>query len=917
MADAPMVDTMEPRLFRYIWRHSRREQTVILALVLAALPIYFVSLNLPRMIVNGPISGEGYGAGEASPLFGRVVLPFGPEGWVLFEGVALDRGGMLVALSMVFLGLVLVNGLFKFAINTFKGLMGERLLRRLRYELVDRVLRFPTPHFRRVRASEVATMVKDEVEPLGGFIGDAFVLPLYQAGLALTALIFILVQSVFLGLLALGVVLLQAFLIPWLRQPILELGRQRQLAARNLAGRVAEIVDGIHELRTHDTTNYARADISDRLGRIFWIRAALYQRKFMVKFLNNFLSQLTPFLFYLVGGLLVIRGQMDIGQLVAVIAAYKDLPAPIKELINWDHQRNDVQIKYEQVVDHFNPDGLVPAERQRLNQTEAEPLTEQIRLQNVNVIDDSGARYLEGVSFAIPPAARIGVVGPLGGGKEYLAPLLVRIISPTEGEITLGAKDLQDLPDHVMGRRLAYAGPDAFLFPLSVRDNLVQVLRNGPVTDIPPRDPAQRRQRERQRREAEASGNAPFGLEADWIDYAAIDAQGPHELDLRLIEAAEIVDLKDDLYELGLRGSADPGRFPDVDTRLLKARRRIAERLNTETAGTVIELFEPGKFNRNATIGENILFGTPRGRDFAPGAIAAHPHMQKVLADVGLTEDLLAMGMEIASTMVEMFADLPPDHEFFDQFSFISSRSLPEFQALTNRLSRAGLDTATPDERARLKALPFMYIESRHRLRLITPDVEAKVLAAREAFAAGLPQALTDAVDFFDPDRYSPGASVLDNVLLGRIAYGQAGAQGTVRRIVSEVLEELDLTLIVLCLGLDFEVGAGGRRLTGAQRQKLGLARALVKRPDLLIVDLALAGLDAASQNRIMDRVLSSPHVRGVVWVLSRAEMAERFDQVLVLEDSQIVEHGPYGRLAEAGGALSRMLKTGVVQRVR
>ena len=55
----------------------------------------------------------------------------------------------LLALSLVFLLLVIINGLFKFVINTSKGRMGERMLRRLRYELSDRVLRFPIPHLRK------------------------------------------------------------------------------------------------------------------------------------------------------------------------------------------------------------------------------------------------------------------------------------------------------------------------------------------------------------------------------------------------------------------------------------------------------------------------------------------------------------------------------------------------------------------------------------------------------------------------------------------------------------------------------------------------------------------------------------------------------------------------------------------------
>ncbi len=904
-----MAQKLEPNLFRYIWRHSRREQIIILCMVVAALPIYFASLNLPRMIVNGPIAGEGYAAQDPTPLFGRIAVPWGGGEWVLFEGVALDRVGMLIALAFVFLGLVLINGLIKFAINTFKGLMGERLLRRLRYELIDRVLRFPTSHFRRVKSSEVASMVKDEVEPLGGFIGDAFVLPLYQVGLAATALIFIMAQSVSLGILAFAVVLVQTFLIPWLRKPILQLGRQRQLAARDLAVRVAEMVDGVQEIRTNDTTNFARADITDRLGRIFWIRAELFQRKFFVKFLNNFLSQVTPFLFYLVGGFLVIRNQMDIGQLVAVIAAYKDLPGPIKELINWDHQRADVQIKYEQVVDHFNPDGLLPAERQSVAGPNAPSLDGEIRMQSVSLIDDSGARFVENMTFSIPPQGRIGVVGPLGGGKEYLGPLLARIIPPTVGEITVGQEDLQDLPDHVVGRRFAYVGPDAFLFPHSVRDNLLHVLRHEPVSLEIPLDPAMRRSWDRERREAMAAGNAPFTIHADWIDYNAIAATGPNDLESHMLKVADLVELRDDLYEFGLHGLADPDRFPGVDERLVEARHQIAARLEAETQGQLIELFEPGRFNRNATIGENILFGMPRGPAFAPGAIAGHPYMKKILESVGLTDDLMAMGLEIATTMVEIFADLPPDHEFFDQFSFISSRSLPDFQALTNRLNRAGLEAATPEERARLKALPFIYIETRHRLKLITPEIEAKVIAAREAFAARLPEDLEGTVDFFDPERYSPSASVLDNVLLGRIAYGQAGAQTTVRDIVSCVLDDLDLTQIVLCLGLDYQVGTGGRRLTAAQRQKLALARALLKRSDLLIVDLALAVFDGPTQTRILERVMGSDHVKRVVWTLSRPDLARGFDHVLVVEDGHIVAQGRYDTLAQdSAGPLERML---------
>ena len=373
---------MEPNLFKYVWRHSRAEQVVILLLVLLSLPFYYFSLNLPKQIVNEGIQGQGFEGPGSTQTFLGIELPFGAEIFGapvrLLDGFELEQQNMLLALSFSFLALVIVNGMFKLAINTRKGRLGERLLRRLRFELADRILRFPLPHLKRVKPSEMATMVKDEVEPLGGFIGDAFATPLFLGGQAATALLFIMVQSVWLGLVAAAVVLLQSFLIPRLRRRILVLGRERQLTARELAGRIGEIIDGAVEVQSHDATNYARADMAARLGRIFKIRYEIYQRKFFVKFLNNFLAQLTPFVFYAGGGLLAISGNLDIGALVAVIAAYKDLPGPIKELIDWDQQRLDVQIKYEQVIGQFQPPQLIDPALQSPDNDPGPPLKGEI-----------------------------------------------------------------------------------------------------------------------------------------------------------------------------------------------------------------------------------------------------------------------------------------------------------------------------------------------------------------------------------------------------------------------------------------------------------------------------------------------------------------------------------------------------------
>ena len=902
---------MERNLFKYIIRHSRREQLLILAVVVLSQPFYFFSLDLPKVIVNRAIQGEGFDEPGATAAFLALQIPvpeflgglFGAGPITLFDGIELERIPYLVATSLLFLLLVIINGGFKLYINTAKGRMGERMLRRLRFELFDRVLRFPAAHLRKVKQAEIATMVKDEVEPLGGFIGDAFVQPAFLGMQALTALAFILWQSVYLGAVAVGVLLLQAIIIPQLRKRLLELGKQRQLTARQLAGRIAENVDGIAEIHTHDTSNYERADIAARLGTIFLIRFELYQRKFAVKFLNNLLAQVTPFLFYLIGGYLAITARLDIGQLVAVINAYKDLPGPVKELIDWDQQRQDVQIKYEQVIEQFSPDSMMPAGLQAPAAAAAK-LSGTVSIANVMLHEEGDGRLLDGVNLRFELDERVAFTGPPGGGREHLALVLSRLIAPTSGHITIGGVDLATLPEAVTGRRMAYVGQDSYLFPVSLRDNLLYGLKHVPLREID-YDEAARRRRAFEMTEARRAGNPDFDIGADWVDYRAAGATGPDDIDERLIAALPLVELEDDVYQFGLRGTINPARRPDLVDQVLEARRGLRGRLADSSLGALVEPFDRHRYNKNMSLAENLLFGTPVGSAFTPERLADNAYLQSVLEKEGLTVDLFDIGREIAETMVELFADLPPGHEFFEQFSFIGADELPGYRALLGRLGKGGYAAAGRDDRRRLIALAFPYVEARHRLGVIGPEVEARVLAARAAFAENLPEALAGAIEFYDPDRYKSAASLQDNILFGRLVYGQAQAAAIIGQAIGEVLDSLDLRGAVLEVGLDFQVGIAGKRLTAGQRQKVGLARALVKRPDLLIVNEATAVLDAAAQGRVMAAVLDARRAAdsggGLVWVLSRAASARNFDRVVVIQEGKIVEQGKPADLDRPG----------------
>ncbi|MGZ8999112.1 MAG: ABC transporter transmembrane domain-containing protein, partial [Allosphingosinicella sp.] len=292
---------MEKSLFRYIWTHSKRDQILVCAVVLVSQPFYFASLDLPRQIVNQAIQGEAFREGQAAAPFLAFTLNL--PGWLggasipIFDGFEVGRLGLLLGLSGLFLLFVIINGAFKYWINVAKGVLGERMLRRLRFDLFTMVLRFTPEALRTVKSSETATIIKDEVEPVGGFIGDAFITPVFLGMQALTALFFIMVQNMWLGLMALAVVAVQFTIIPRMRRELLRLVKSRQIASRQFAGRVAEVLDGIEAVHVHNAYGWERAEIGQRLYQLFDLRLQIYNRKFIVKFVNNFLSQLTPFFF--------------------------------------------------------------------------------------------------------------------------------------------------------------------------------------------------------------------------------------------------------------------------------------------------------------------------------------------------------------------------------------------------------------------------------------------------------------------------------------------------------------------------------------------------------------------------------------------------------------------------------------------
>ena len=111
-------------------------------------------------------------------------------------------------------------------------------------------------------------------------------------------------------------------------------------------------------------------------------------------------------------------------------------------------------------------------------------------------------------------------------------------------------------------------------------------------------------------------------------------------------------------------------------------------------------------------------------------------------------------------------------------------------------------------------------------------------------------------------------------------------------------------------LGLDAMVGNRGLKLSGGEKQRLSIARVLLKDPALLIFDEATSALDSISEAKIQEAIEPIIQQRTSILIAHRLSTILAADEILVVKDGRIVERGVHGDLVKAGGTYTELYET-------
>jgi putative ABC transport system ATP-binding protein len=338
----------------------------------------------------------------------------------------------------------------------------------------------------------------------------------------------------------------------------------------------------------------------------------------------------------------------------------------------------------------------------------------------------------------------------------------------------------------------------------------------------------------------------------------------------------------------------------------------------------LVEVFDVTRFLQQRSIYGNIVFGDPQGEEFKLETVATNPSFRKLLKDSGLDQPLLELGKNLATQTVTLFGHVQVNPELAE-ISPVPQEQLEQYADLVERSFRSHSTSEAKRDEELLLQVALQFIPGKHKLTTMPAALEKSILEARHRFIEQIgrhdllecqfslaerpAQDLGEVAEsktgftFYCPSQYLFTKSILDNILFGRVRTDQPRAAEQLQHWLVGLLKEGKLLDEVLDIGLDFQVGSKGDRLSGGQKQKVALARALLKKPRILILDEATASLDNTSQARIQ-RLLET-ELKGVctvVAVMHRLDMAGSYDRIEVLKSGKIVESGQYEQLMEARG---------------
>jgi ABC-type multidrug transport system fused ATPase/permease subunit len=827
-ADRPIV---KRSLFSWVFDGNLRWQFLLLAIIAVAVFTRVLPLEMQKRIVN--------------------------------QAISLRKVDLLLTYCAYYLGAVILSSACKFLINILETHIAQQSLARMRIALYDHIITLPLSFFRNTQPGTVVNAIVNELAVPSNFVGSAMSTPVSNLLTLLAFAVYLFWLNPLLAAISLSAYPAAMILLPFLQKRANAANQQRVDLSRTFSGRIAESISGIHEIHGNGAYRIEKSKFDRLVEQLRRIRVIWSVYRFAVKSTNNFFTSLGPFLVFILGGYLTIKGQLELGSLVAFLSAQEKLYDPWKELIEFYQVYQDGRVTYDRTMEFFDvePDyPLAPADRP------AYDLQAGLEVESLSFYTDGGIRLLDDINLRLEPGEHLALVGFSGSGKSTLALCIGQLNKYSGGHVRIGGQEVSGLTKQDMAANVGIVSQSPFIFEGTIAENLL------------------------------------YASEA-----LAGDEDRPRPTLDDIIAVLHQIGLFVDVLRFGLNTLLTAEAHADLVKEIIRVRRKFQEKHGGKLSDYV-EFFDETAYLHHSSIAENLTFGAANREDFAHTELSRNDYFLKFLEQSGLHPLLLGLGVQLAQQTVDILGNLPPEAVFFEQ-SPMKADELPDYKAVTDHLRRRGLDALSPSDRGRLLRLALRFTPGVHKMVALPADLQRLLLDARTIFREIVSQDLPGVFSFYSKSDYIFSQTILNNILFGKTKSAAPQAQEAIAQNIIQVLIERDLLETIVDIGMHYNVGGKGEKLSGGQRQKLAIARAFLKSPRLLIMDEATSALDNASQARIQNLLETRWRRKStLVAVVHRLDTIRNFDRIAVMKAGKIIEMGAYDELIARKGALYELV---------
>lgn len=304
---------------------------------------------------------------------------------------------------------------------------------------------------------------------------------LLDGTLACVYLTLILTLNVQMGLLATGLGLLQVAILALSRRRYQELtaaglsaqARSQSYLVQMLGGMETLKASGAEERAAENWSTLFAGELSSSLarGRLTASTDALFST----------LRSASPMIMLFVGGLLVLKGQLSLGTMLALQALSGSFLAPLSSLVNTAMQLQTVRTHLDRLNDVLD----APLEQPVPLPAPARPLQGEITLNQVSFQYGPTTPYiLRDITLTIHPGQFVAILGRSGSGKSTLGRVLLGLHKPTTGTIHYDETDLNELDLKAVRAQLGVVPQNSFLFGTTIRANITLNDPNIPMDEV-------------------------------------------------------------------------------------------------------------------------------------------------------------------------------------------------------------------------------------------------------------------------------------------------------------------------------------------------------------------------------------------------------------------------------------------------